>query len=201
MYKFENGVPKYYLPFKKDFPWLDYDIAVYCDSFKKDVVVPTPQYLDSFGKCIDYYSRRIAEFTPKSFPDSYRIYIIDNRLNVLFAALDSSGEMATYFSKYGKFGHNFEDYNYGDGACFENFSKNGISYDSKKLLAFSNNYNFVPLEIFASASALVFDESKLVEQRLLSQFQTCLLLEKFKSENLVDWDALVQYIKDDVYFF
>lgn len=66
------------------------------------------------------------------------------------------------------------------------------SYNVEEMLNFMLNYGFLPVEEIAAPAALVYDHDQLVERRILSQYQLCLLMEKFRSKNLVDWNRLIQ---------
>lgn len=197
MYKFEHHMPTYTIPLKQELPCLEYDIAVYCDCLKSVISLPFPKYLSNYSECVNYHAKRIKTLKPKVFPDSYRVYIVDYRLNILFATLDLNGKIATYFSKYGKFGHDIEDYYYGDGEYIGDVTLSNFQHNNQQIKIFSSKYGFLPIEEFSMAAALVYDGAELVERRSLSQFQTILLMEKYKSKNLVDWKAIVSGVKND----
>lgn len=190
-------VKEYFVPSKKEIPCLHYDIALYCKTLKQTIPFQFPDYLEDFTQKVNSYAKQTKECKPKEFPSAWRTYIIDYRLNILFAALDVTGNIATCFSNYGKYGANTEDYYYGDGShvghVFVEQSKKGNAfvYDSDEMVSFLNANGFLPLEELSNASALVFGGSKLVEKRLISQYQTALLMEKFRNENLIDWETLV----------
>ena len=200
MHKFENYIPEYDIPLKSVLPCLEYDVAVFCDCLKWIIPMPLPKYLRKFSECLIYYSNRVDELKPDTFPEAYRVYIMDYRLNILFAALDTTGKIATYFSKYGKYAHDIEDYCYGDGELIGDAIFPQMSYDSKSLLSFEKRYGFMPVDELSMASALVFQNEELLERRQISQFQTALLMEKFRSKNLIDWKSLVSRAKEDFGF-
>lgn len=181
----------YELPSKQPLPCFHYDLAVYCDCLKQVIAAPMPLYLRELSELVDAYSRQIKKYRPKTFPEAYRVYLVDYRLNFLFAAYDETGKIATYFSKYGKQAHRLTDAYYGDGELIGDVFPGG-TYDITEMLNFTLHYGFLPVEELASPAALVFDHDQLVERRILSQYQLCLLMEKFRSKNLIDWNRLIQ---------
>lgn len=187
----ELDVYDYELPLKQPLPCFHYDLAVYCDCLKKVISAPIPSYLEELSNLVDSYAKQIKKCKPKEFPEAYRVYLVDYRLNFLFAAYDVTGEIATYFSKYGKFAHRITDAYYGDGELIGDVPPMG-SYNVEEMLNFMLNYGFLPVEEIAAPAALVYDHDQLVERRILSQYQLCLLMEKFRSKNLVDWNRLIQ---------
>lgn len=188
-------ISDYFLPLKEPLPCFHYDLALYCDCLKQVIAAPMPLYLRELSERVDAYAAQVKKCKPKVFPEPYRVYLVDYRLNFLFAALDETGKIATYFSKYGKSAHKLTDAYYGDGSLIGGFLPGG-TYDLPEMLNFTLNYGFLPVEELAAPAALVYDNDQLVERRILSQYQLCLLLEKFRSKNLVDWKRLIQDAKD-----
>ncbi|MCM1304598.1 MAG: hypothetical protein NC305_13450 [Lachnospiraceae bacterium] len=185
---FENPI----VPLKSDMPCIDYDFSVFCDCMLGIIPCELPQYLSSYSERLKYYASLKDRLRPVSFPDAYRVYIIDYRLNVLFAALDASGKMATYFSKYGKYAHDLEYYYYGDGEKFGDVLIPSFAYDKNSMKRFLQSFGFLPIEELSMASALIFDGDELSDRRLLSQYQTQVLMEKYRNRNLVDWKNIIQ---------
>lgn len=188
---FENPI----VPLKSDIPCIEYDFSVFCECLLDIIPVSLPQYLSAYSERIKYYAAHKSEFKPASFSDAYRVYIIDYRLNVLFAAFDTNGKMATYFSKYGKYAHTMEDYYYGDGEKIGDVLIPSFTYDKKSLAHFQHSYGFLPIEELSMASALVYEGDDLSDRRLLSQYQTQVLIQKYRNQNLVDWKAIIQQEK------
>lgn len=176
---------------KQPIPCIHYDLALYCDCLKKAITAPLPPYLIEISDFIDNCAKAIKKCKPSEFPEPYRVYLVDYRLNFLFAAFDSTGEISTFFSKYGKKAHRITDAYYGDGSLIGDVMP-GETYDLEEMLDFSGRYGFLPVEELAAPSALIYDNDQLVEKRLLSQYQLCLLMEKFSSENLIDWNPRIQ---------
>lgn len=185
----------YELSTKQPLPCFRYDLAVYCDCLKQVISAPLPPYLEELSKQLDAYAKQIKRCLPAMFPEAYRVYLVDYRLNFLFAAYDETGEIATYFSKYGKFGRKLTDAYYGDGALIGDVLLTG-EYDTEEMIDFMDHYGFLPVEELASPAALVYDREQLVERRILSQYQLCLLMEKFRSKNLIDWTCNVRDAQD-----
>lgn len=188
----ENSI----VPLKSDIPCIEYDLSVFCKCLLDIIPAPIPKYLSKYSEKLHYYASRINDLKPSSFPEAYRAYIIDYRLNILFAALDTTGKMSTYFSKYGRFAPTIEDNYYGDGEKIGDALLPSFTYDANSLKRFLRSYGFLPVEELSMASALVYEEDELVERRLLSQYQTQLLMEKYRRQNLVDWKTLIQQEKD-----
>ena len=115
----------YELSSKQTLPCFRYDLAVYCDCLKQVISVPLPPYLEDLSKRLDAYAKQIKRCRPAMFPEAYRVYLVDYRLNFLFAAYDETGEIATYFSKFGTFGHRLTDAYYGDGELIGGYSRSG----------------------------------------------------------------------------
>lgn len=191
----EINIFNYELSTKQSLPCFRYDLAVYCDCLKKVISAPLPPYLGQLSKQLDAYAKQIKRCRPAMFPEAYRVYLVDYRLNFLFAAYDETGEIATCFSKYGRFGHGLTDAYYGDGELIGDVLPTGV-YDTREMIDFMNHYGFLPVEELASPAALVFDREYLVERCILSQYQLCLLMEKFRSKNLVDWTCNVRDAQD-----
>lgn len=188
------------VPLKKPLPFLKYDMALYCENLKKRILVKPPEYLQNYRAKINEYIDNYLCAKPSEQAGAFRIYIIDYRLNVLFAALDPSGEMANFFSKFSKNGNEPEDYYYGDGEVIGDAvifdGSNGFVYDKKSIAKFYNEYKFVPLEELASAAVAIFDDDGLAECLTLSQLQTTLLLQKYSDENLVNFKELYSDMDD-----
>lgn len=181
------------LPLKSEIPCLEYDYAVFCKALSESLPPSLPAYLESYQKRLFYYAGSVHELIPDSLPKAYRIYIIDCRLNILFAALDPTGKVATYFSKYGHKSHTMEDYHFGDSSCLgaQKLCGPGFTYNTKQLAAFYEKYGFLPIEEMSLASAVIYEGAEIAERRLLSQYQVQHLSEKFHGKNLVDWKALI----------
>lgn len=189
------------VPLKKPLPFLKYDMALYCENLKKRILVEPPKYLQNYTSKMNEYIDKYLCAKPAEQIDAFRIYIVDYRLNILFAGLDSTGEIATFISKFSKRGNELEDCYYGDGEVIGDATifdgSNGFIYDKKSIKRFSDEYKFVPLEELASAAVAIYDDDGLAEHLMLSQLQTTLLLQKYSNENLVDFKKLYS-IMDDV---
>lgn len=183
------------VPLKAEIPCIEYDFSLFCECLLNIIPGEIPKYLSTYDRRLKYYASHKSEFKPASFPAAYRVYIIDYRLNILFAALDTAGKMPTYFSKYGKYAHSMEDYYYGDGEQIGDVLIPSFAYDKHSLERFHHSFGFLPIEEFSMASALVYEEDDLAERRLLSQYQTQVLMEKYRSKNLVDWKSIIQQEK------
>lgn len=185
----------YDLPFKEPLPCFHYDLALYCECLKQVIAAPMPPYLKELSDRVDAYANQAKKCKPKEFPEPYRVYLVDYRLNFLFAGLDETGKIATCFSKYGKSAHSLTDAYYGDGSLIGDVFPAG-TYNLEEMLNFTHHYGFLPVEELAAPAALVYDNDKLVERRILSQYQLCLLMEKYRSKNLIDWKRLIQDAKE-----
>ncbi len=198
----ENYYPDYLLPLKKDIPCLEYDFSCHCDILKNLLPDKFPSDLYNFQKYLNYWASRKEELSVGPYPGPYRIYIIDNRLNILFVAVTFEGKMPTFFSKYGKFGTEPEiDEYYGDGRAVgdaiidKNFPE--TTYDKHSLSKFAEKYGFIPVEDLAMSTMLIFEKEKIADRRLLTQFQTALLMEKFHAKNLVNWKKLIRNVQEN----
>ncbi|WP_317397733.1 hypothetical protein [Anaerotruncus colihominis] len=180
----------YNLPTKVPCPFLRYDLAVYCQMLKESIALPFPSYLGDLYDRIEAYANQVGQCKPEEFPAAYRTYLIDYRLNILFVALDTTGRIATCFSKYGRFGHSITDDYYGDGSLFGD-TLPGQPYKAFEMLPFLKHYGFLPVEELASPVAVVYEGEEIADKRFLSQYQLCLLLEQFRSKNLVNWKSRI----------
>lgn len=197
-YSIENFTP----PLKKELPLLHYDIALYCSEFCKAIHNIWPDYLPNFKEQMLSYAAQVKRLKPKisEISPDIRIYFLDNRLSLLFAALDETGKIATFISKfcaqYEK--HNVERYCYGDGnkigdayPCKINGNFT-FEYNWNELQNFNKTYGFVPVDDFSQPVMLIFQNDSLVEQRLITIKHCALLMEKFHSKNLLDLKAIVR---------
>lgn len=85
MYKFNQHMSSYEVPLKQDLPCLKYDVSCYCELLLSVLPCSLPDYLSTFEKCLRRLARQKKSLKPTSFPTEYRVYIIDYRLNILFA--------------------------------------------------------------------------------------------------------------------
>jgi len=191
-----NNINDYVVPFKddKEIPCFHYDIAHYCKLIKDIMPTPFPKYLCDYGELITDYSKQIKKVTPKFFPNAYRVYIIDYRLNVLFASLDTSGKIATSFSKYGKFGFRTEDYYYGIGESIGGVF-HGFNHDRIKLMSFLSDFGFLPIEELSMSAALIYNGAEIEERVKLSQYQVLALMERFRKNNFISWKQRIDNTK------
>ena len=197
MYKFNQHMSSYEVPLKQDLPCLKYDVSCYCELLLSVLPCSLPDYLSTFEKCLRRLARQKKSLKPTSFPTEYRVYIIDYRLNILFASLDPDGRIATSFSKYPCNSKTMEDYYYGDGEFIGGSMLPGDPYDNTSMINFSSKYGFLPVEELSMASALVFVGDHIDERRCLSQFQTQVLMQRYRSKNFVDWKEIVKQISND----
>lgn len=199
-YDLENFDP----PVKQPLPFLRYDVSLYCAELCKQIKV-WPEYLKDYSeKAISYAAQR-KKYRPKksAIPPEIRIYIFDHRLFLLFAALDSTGDIATFMSKfcaqYRR--HDIERHCYGDGSkigeCYPCKTADGFSFEPnwEELYQFEQDFGFVPLEDFAHPVVVIFQGDKLVEYRRTTMQHCVLLMEKYHSKNLVDLKAILKEIR------
>lgn len=197
MYKFNRHMPSYEIPLKQPLPCLEYDVSCYCDLLLSIFPCPLPEYLETYEECLRHHANRRKQVTPSEFSNDLRIYIIDYRLNILFAALDSDGKIATGFSKYACQSSILEDYCYGDGEYIGGSLLPGEHYDTHSMADFSIKYGFLPIEELSMATALIFVGNHLDDRRPLSQFQTQVLMHRYRTKNLVDWNTIIKSISNE----
>jgi hypothetical protein len=197
MYRFHDHVPNYDIPLKDDIPCLEYDFAVFCHMLKENINFPFPSYLEDFSKCVDYYRKRVEQLKPAAFPAGTRVYIIDNRLNFIFASIDSAGTTANFFSQYGKHGRHLEDYTFGDEFHTSHPLVTPMECNRNAFLQIVQTYDTLPIDELNMPSILIYQEDRLEKYRNISIFQACMLMEKFRDQNLVDWDLLVRQVGVD----
>lgn len=149
---------------------------------------PVPDFLKDFDARISSYAKQIERARPRTFPTEDRIYIIDYRLNILFASPDLTGDMTNFFFAYGQAGHNEQDF-YCDSSAFT-ASPPGILHDKREMVDFLMDYCFLPIEELFSTVAVIFFEAELAKIKPLSQLQTVILMERYRPENLVNWETL-----------
>lgn len=105
--------------------------------------------------------------------------------------------MSTFFSKYGKYSHDIEDYYFGDGEKLEEKISGFINYNSKGLKKFSESYGFIPVEELSMSTILICADEEIQEHRLISTFQTMILLEKYRTKNEIDWKQIINRINKE----
>lgn len=191
-------------PLKQDLPLLRYDVSLYCTQLLKETCNIWPPYLENLHDRVMSYSIQMAALKPRKreiSPD-IRIYIFDHRLNLLFAALDNTGKIASFMSKFCAQYKKYEpeQYYYGDGMDGQSplepqdYVINGedvYTANPYVLKSFSERYGFVPSEWFASPVLLIFQGDSLVEIRCTTVEHCVLLMEKFHAKNLVDLKRIV----------
>lgn len=197
MYRFHNNSPVYDIPFKTEIPCMEYDFAVYCDNLKKVITIPLPFYMEEFKRFLDYYPKQVKKLKPSHFPDGKRIYIVDNRLNFIFATIDTVGTINQFFRHYGKHGFHAEDYTYGDEETAQTPLASLLSYNYDALMEIKMQYDTIPLDEMTLPAILIFDQDRFELHRNISFFQACTLMEKYRSQNYIDWKALVKQLKID----
>lgn len=197
MYRFHNNSPVYDIPFKTEIPCMEYDFAVYCHKLKTMVSIPLPLYMEEFRSFLDYYPKQIKKLKPKTFPVGKRIYIVDNRLNFIFATIDTTGDINKFFRHYGKHGLHMEDYSYGSEETANTSIDSLRSCNKDALMQFKIEYDALPLDELTLPTILILDQDRLEEYRNISFFQSCTLMEKYRSENYIDWHALVDQLDVD----
>lgn len=197
MYRFNHTMLPYEIPTKEPLPCLEYDIACYCKLLLSTFPCKLPNYLESYEKCLKHNAKRLKQSKPSSFPNEFRIYLVDYRLNILFAALDPDGKIATGFSKYSCQSSIPEDYYYGNGEFIGGSLLPGEPYDAFSMSGFSSKYDFLPIEELSMASSLIFVGEHLDDRRPLSQFQTQVLMHRYRTKNLINWNAIVKNLSYD----
>lgn len=199
MYRFHNNSPVYDIPFKTEIPCMEYDFAVYCQKLQTMVSIPLPLYMEEFRSFLDYYPKQIKKLKPKTFPIGKRIYIVDNRLNFIFATIDNNGSTNRFFRHYAQHGRHSEDYTFGD----ENTATTPLDSPGKRnfnaQLEIRREYDMLPLDELTMPAVLIFDQYSLEMYHPISFFQACSLMEKFRSVNYIDWNALSAQLDADYY--
>lgn len=199
MYRFHNNSPVHDIPFKTEIPCMEYDFAVFCKRLKETISIPLPLYMEEFKSFLDYYPTQVKKLKPSRFPDGTRIYIIDNRLNFIFATIDNSGSIRRFFRHYAQHGRHLEDYTFGD----ENTATTPLDSPGKRnyaaQLKIKKEYDTLPLDELTMPAVLFFEQEFLKYYHPISFFQACSLMEKYRSENYIDWNALVDQLNADYY--
>ncbi len=192
-------------PLKRELPLLEYDIALYCSEFCKWTEGVWPEYLVDFKEKVLSYSRQLKRLKPQitDISPDIRIYILDHRLSLLFAALDNSGEMATFITKfcaqYER--HDIEACYYGDGGKIADelpCKMNGelcFAPDFKELARFNRMYGFVPSEMFACPAVLIFQDEDLAAVYQTTMKHCVLIMDKFHDKNLVDLKSIISQVE------
>lgn len=179
----------YLPPLKQDLDCLKYDMHLICSQILSLLPTNLPEYLSRLEKRIVYfgYSKPLQ---PKPFPTGNRVYILDNRLNIVFLALDDKGELSTYFSKLAAYCKDISDNVYGDGYITKSKFCIGDYYNPKTMKRFRNTYGFLPMEDFARPSIYIFNGENMVDTRFISQYSMALLLLKFQRKNIIQWQNI-----------
>lgn len=55
----------------------------------------------------------------------------------------------------------------------------------------------MPLEELSMLNVLICNEDEIKEQRLISTFQTMILLEKYRTKNEIDWKQIINRINKE----
>ncbi|MDL2258879.1 hypothetical protein LJC42_07000 [Eubacteriales bacterium OttesenSCG-928-K08] len=188
-------VRKHYVPLKKSFPALHYDLSVHCSNILQANPYPFPAYLNEFHKQLSAYSSQINEVKPKRFPKGYRIYAIDQRLHVPLILHDPDRKMYDFCYDVAKSGRPMSEYAFGNGEELERALHYDIlsDPDPQKVNAFVQAYGFLPFEELALPSLVMFfgDQCKPL---LTCAWHINVLMEHFREENLVDMNQHAQLL-------
>lgn len=175
---------------KEKSPCFYYDLACYCHYLHEIIRFPVPELLKEFDARLSSYAKQVERARPSAFPNGDRIYIIDYRLNVLFATLDPDGQMTDFFLTYSGHGHDGQDA-YCDSRPWTG-QPYGAPYPKYEMVNFLLEYDFLPVEELFHAVTVIFCGEELQEVIPLSQFQTALLMEKYRDKSLLDWEKIIQ---------
>lgn len=196
MYKPTYNITELNLPLKQEIPTLHYDIALYCKKFLDSVEhIPSDFYLETFSEKLHSYASQVSQVKPKTFTEDVRIYIIDCRLNVLFATLDKKGKVANSICHFKKYTCSTEDYHFSDridSAPTPWSPQQDIIFLAK----FYSDYGYLPLEPFSHPSLAIFVDDRLEQLDILTQYQVTVLMEKYKRRNLINWKDIVAKLND-----
>lgn len=199
MYRFHNNSPIYDIPFKEEIPCLEYDFAVFCKKLKNMVAISLPLYMQEFRSFLDYYPKQVKKLKPKSFPTGKRIYIVDNRLNFIFATIDNDGSIDRFFRHYAQHGFHSEDYTFGDENTATVPLDSPCERNLNALREIKKKYDTLPIDELTLPAILIFDQDSLKMYHSISFFQACSLMEKYRSVNYVDWEALAAQLDKDYF--
>ena len=166
---------------------LKYDIALYCQTIEEVLTVVAPEYLKSYTKQIRTLSKKTASYRPTEFPDCTRTYIFDCRLRTLFAMLDVTKLTTSVMYSYGQEAFEPSDYVFGDAPppC-------GIIDEGESLELFVKDFQFIPNDFFAFNHLAFFYQDRFISMTHLSTYQTAILLDRYKRQNLVDFKRLAE---------
>lgn len=182
-----NPLPYNYLPpLKQDFNCLKYDMYLICSQILELLPTNLPEYLSRIEKRIVHFGY-LEPKAPESFPNANRVYIIDNRLNIVFLALDKKGDLSAYFSKLAACCKDITDNVYGDGSLTDSKFCTGDYYNRKTMKHFCNTYGFLPMEDFARPSIYILNGKNIEYFHFISQYNMALLMMKYHEKNIIQW--------------
>lgn len=194
MYVLSNTIG---FPTKQPLPCLEYDLAYYSNVLLSKLPCALPEYLSQYEKLLKSNAQHMEELKPTEFPDAIRVYLFDYRLNPLFAALDPDGKIATGFSKFSRQSSIPEDYYYGNGEFIGGDMLPSAPYDTQSLSRFSGTYGFLPIEELSMSASAIFVGEHLDDLHPLSQFQTQVLMQRYRSKNLIDWKTIIKSLSHE----
>ena len=177
------------VPLKNDanLPCLKYDIALYCQVIEEVLPNKAPAYLKNYAKQIRTLSKKVGLYRPAEFPDCTRTYIFDSRLRTLFAMLDTTKVTTAVMYMYGQEAFQPSDYVFGDAPppC-------GIIDEGENLELFVKDFQFIPNDFFAFNHLAFFDQDRFISMTHLSTYQTAILLDRYRRQNLVNFKRLAE---------
>lgn len=193
---------EYSVPFKKgkEIACFNYDYAFYCDMLYQLFPPYCPDFLENYLEHIRFHSKLLNSMCKPLFPAGYRVYIFDNRCNTLFATIDTTGKICNFFDEYCSLKHHSFSSLYFNN--YPNLSKEFYpsGYNTVNLIRFSRKYNFIPIEELFASFFMFLKEDEMLDFRAISQYQTQILLEKYKKNNYIDWRQLVRDINLETSF-
>lgn len=175
---------------KENSSYFMYDMAHYCDSLKNELIIPLTGELEEFYQRLCFYASQIKTIKPESFPEGYRLYIFDNRLNLIFHCLDVNGTVFNKCSQFIESTYNSTAYCYGHAEDYYCLSLTSTKWDKNWLKDFQNKLGFIPIEDLALSRFVAYRGETMMESLLISQYQSHLIANRFKSRNLVDWKRI-----------
>lgn len=186
------------IPLKQEIPYLKYDFSRYCQQLKEWLIVDElPDYLEQFHQTLNYNLEQTANSKPEEPPTEFRVYIIDSRLNILFANSDATRKISLFYYDYVKHYRNIQDYCFGNGRS-GTIPVSAIESDAEELTKFKNAYGYLPLEELCTSFLVIFDVDKNgddhINIKFLTTYQVQLLIEKFRSKNFIDWKKILKTI-------
>lgn len=175
-------------PLKCECPSLEFDItSIIKNLFLGEEYYPFPERLQRIENIINFYN----DLNPvaSSFDTAYRIYILDQRLNLIFACFTNQGDIPQFCDLLSRQYASSECYTFSNLTPSNKREADYIMRAVKKL-------EFTPYDSLNSPTLVIsYDANPIYRLFHLTHYQATLITEKFHEYNMVDWDTILSKIE------